>query len=126
MLLLFVDDRRYRGGRRRVAGGKLFDLILQMAQYDIFHCNGGRCNRLPAAERGEHAQCEAAKGAHPVTATPWLFTPLKFSKKDRAMTLLVRSEFNQLSNELGRSNSRDQNLPRVDTDRAVLACVIDL
>jgi len=126
MLLLFGDDGSYGQDGLGIHISQFLNLALEMAQHDALDSNRCRCNRSRPADRRYESKSKAACPAEVVTAATANTAALQLGLKDRPMPTLMRLEFRELAAKPASRDSRNQELPGVNIDRAILASVIDL
>lgn len=111
-------------------GGRVFaqghQLLMQMFQYNSLDCYCCCSNCAWAAKSGQQSQEEATDPAQMEAPAARAIAALELCPEDTPMTFFMELEFPQFRQHGLGSEPRCQDLPLVDVDCTVLACVVDL
>ena len=92
VLPLLSNDGLNGLDRGLVFPSQLFELMLQMAEDDSFHCHCGCCDCSAAKEPSDQTECEATDPTEPIAPAARPIAALKLGPEYGSVTLFVRLE----------------------------------
>ncbi len=127
MVVLLLRHNRSNGRyRRAVGGGQHLKLMRQVPEHHTFNRDGRRDNGFAATEASQQPQRQPADATQPITTAAGMIAALQFLLKNRSMTTLVGEEFLELIHHARDEKPGHEQLSAIDTDRAMLACMVNL
>jgi hypothetical protein len=126
MLLFLVHDSPNCARGLRISTIKHLQLLLEVCKNHPLDSHGSRGDCSPPKQTRDNAQRIPARATKEVAATTAHTTALQLEAKDLPVSLFVRSKLRELCHERWCSESREEELARIDVNRSVLTSVVHL
>ena len=126
MVLLLLHNRSDGRHRVEIDIAQHIKLMSQVLEHHTFNRDGSSDNGFAATDASNQTQRQTADATQPITTAARIIATLQLLLKNRPMAALVGEELLEFIHHARDEKPSHKQLSTVDTDRAMLARMVDL